>query len=136
MADSLPVPAPPRTPTPPSDEEYPEMSGLGLDGMGDLVSPMKPTFDPKALSPMNENFPLSRYGSSTSIIGSLASPLSPMSTNPLYSPMSLDSAGSLSSNNQEDGKSPFNFKPMSLAKSPVSKSVGNINILLLQYFSS
>lgn len=95
------------------------MSGLGLDGIGDLLSPTNDGYDPRALSPMSENFSANRYGSSPpkSLSGQ---PLSPASPNSLYSSISADTNGS---SGGQDGKNPFNFQPMSLAKSPVMKSV-------------
>ena len=121
MADNISIPAPPRTPTPPEDS-YPEISGLGLDGMQELGSPMKALFDPNALSPMSENFPFSRYSSSTHL-GPAVYPLNSTSNNSLYSPVCINSAGGQTGGSQENGKAPFNFKSMSLAKSPITKSV-------------
>lgn len=119
MAITNPIPAPPRTPTPPPDDGPSEMRGLGLDGIGDLLSPTNDGYDPHALSPMSENFAAGRYGSSPpkSLSGR---PLGPASPNSLYSSISADSNGTSGS---QDGKNPFNFQPMSLAKSPVMKSV-------------
>lgn len=123
MASNLPVPAPPRTPTPPPDDqpqsEY--LSGLGLDGF--LNSPAKSSFDPNSLSPMDENFP-TRSHRSTNGMGPppLLAP-SPTDTNSL-SPMSIDSAGSQTSVMVEDGKGVFQFQPTTLSKSPITKSVG------------
>lgn len=125
MASSLPfpIPAPPRTPTPPPDDHPPgeHMAGLGLEGFSN--SPAQSVFDPQSLSPMDENFPGRRYGSITSTGGLSSNPLSPVDTNSLYSPMSMDSAGSQGSALMENGKGVFNFQPTALAKSPVTKSV-------------
>ena len=115
MASELPIPAPPRTPTPPPEDEHQGTAGLGLDGV--LTSPVKVAFDPNALSPMKESFLGGRYGSISS------NSLSPASPNSFYSAMSLDSMGGQSSGSMEDGRGPFNFQPMSLSKSPVTKSV-------------
>lgn len=124
MASSLPVPAPPKTPTPPPEDQQSDqnMAGsLGLDGF--LNSSVLSVFDPQSLSPMDENFPGKRYGSITTSGGLSSNPLSPTDTNSLYSPMSIDSAGSQGSALMENGKGMFNFQPTTLAKSPVSKSV-------------
>ena len=126
MANNMPIPAPPRTPTPPPEDTQPGMAGLGLDGMGDLLSPTKMSFDPNTLSPMRENFALGRYATGTSGTASSSQPLSPTSTNSIYSSMSTESNGSYAGTPVLDGKGPFNFQPMSLAKSPISKSVGTL----------
>ena len=120
MASSLPIPAPPRTPTPPLDDQPAgeNLAGLGLDGF--LNSPAQSVFDPQSLSPMDEHFPGSRYGS---IAGTSPNPLSPADSVSLYSPMSVDSAGSQGNTLMENGKGGFSFQPTTLAKSPVSKSV-------------
>lgn len=120
MAFTLPIPAPPRTPTPPPDDQprAEHVLGLGLDGF--MHSPAKATFDPGSLSPLDETFQAARYGS----MGPPLPPLSSIDTNAFYNRMSSDSAGSQSSIIMEDGKSVFQFQPTTLAKSPVSKSVG------------
>lgn len=121
---SHPIPEPPRTPTPPPDDSPPtDFSGLGLDGMGDLLSPTKALYDPSALSPMTENFAVNRYYSSPSLALSGGPPLSPTSPNSLYSSVSGDSNGSRDGELGHGGKGPFNFQPISLAKSPITKSV-------------
>lgn len=121
MASTLPIPAPPRTPTPPPEDEY-QTAGLGLEGV--LTSPAKTSFDPNALSPMVENFPVGRYGALGSATASPANnPLSPASTNSVYSSMSLDSAGNPKSGSGEDLRGPFNFQTTTLARSPVARSV-------------
>ena len=128
MASNLPIPAPPRTPTPPPEDDYQENSGMGIDGY--LNSPAKSTFDPNSLSPMDENFPIGRYGSAPSFPPSSAAsgssnPLSPIDPNVSapYSPMSLDSAGSAGSVMTENSKGVFKFQPTSLSTSPIAKSV-------------
>lgn len=120
MSFTLPIPAPPRTPTPPP-EDQPQgepVVGLGLDGF--LNSPIKATFDSGSLSPLDETFHAARYGS----MGPPPNPLHSIDTNSLYGRMSIDSAGSQSSTMMEDGKGVFQFQPTTLAKSPASKSVG------------
>lgn len=120
MATTLPIPAPPRTPTPPPEDEF-QTAGLGLDGV--TTSPMKSSFDPNALSPMVENFPVGRYGTLGSATPSPVNPLSPASTSSIYSSMSIDSAGNPKSGSGEDLQGPFNFQTTTLAKSPVARSV-------------
>ncbi|MCJ1224345.1 Endoplasmic reticulum zinc transporter [Toensbergia leucococca] len=120
MASYRPIPAPPRTPTPPPDEEQHEAGGLGIDGT--ISSPNHFIFDRYALSPRDENFPPGRYGSVPLSAIPSSNPLSPADTNSLYSPMSIDSAGNLSTPSMDDGKGPFNFQPTFLTKSPITKS--------------
>ena len=103
------------------------MAGLSFDGM--MHSPMKLDFDPHSLSPMDEDSPVSpgHYMGSAplSAVPSVGSnPLSPMDTNSLYSPISIDSAGSQTNG---EGKGPFNFQPTSLSKSPITKSVRTLH---------
>lgn len=123
MATSIPTFAFPGTPSPTPDDQE-DTAGLGLNGF--QQSPTKSVFDPSSLSPMDENFPVGRYGAAPAFVGSSShsNPLSPADTNSQYSPMSLDSAGSHGSSMVESGKGVFNFQPTSLANSPVSKSVG------------
>ena len=128
MASNLPIPAPPRTPTPPLDDgEHEDFPGMGLDGFGH--SPVKGNFDPSCLSPMDENFPIGRHGSTSAFPPPSSStiPLSPTDTNTSshYSPMSLDSASSQGSILAESTNGVFKFQPTSLATSPVAKSVSN-----------
>lgn len=129
MASILPIPAPPRTPTPPPEDQYQphgdHISGLGLEGF--LNSPVTSGFNPNSLSPMDENFPGRRYGSTLAMGPPPPPPLNPLSptdSNSLYSPMSLDSAGTQTSMLIEDGKGVFQFQPTTLSKSPITKSVG------------
>ena len=115
MADR-PIPLPPRTPTPPMDDNE------SMDR-----SPTKSVFDPTSLSPMNENFPVTRYasapGSSTTTL-----PLGSADTNSVYSPMSAESNSSYGGNlSAEDAKGVFNFQTASMATAPVTKSVRACN---------
>ena len=86
-------------------------------------------FDPSALSPMDENFPVGRRGPAPAFAGASPNPLSPMDTNSQYSPMSLgtlDSDGSYNSakSAMTDGdRGVFDFQPTYLSKSPITKSV-------------
>ncbi len=123
MASNIPTFVFPRTPSPDPDDTQ-DNTGLGLHGFQN--SPTKSTFDPSALSPMDESFPMGRRGPAQSLVGTPSNPLSPTDTNSQYSPMSLgtlDSSGSYNSAASEGDKGVFNFQPASLAKSPVSKSV-------------
>ena len=124
MAITKPIPAPPRTPTPPPDDELSEMAGLGLNGIGDLLSPTHDGYDLRALSPMNENFTVNRYNNSISSPAFSSQPLSPSSPNSQYNSILGDGNGSNTGNSSQHSKGPFNFQPMSLAKSPITKSVG------------
>ncbi|KAL6721621.1 cation diffusion zinc membrane transporter Zrg17 [Lecanora helva] len=108
-----PIPLPPRTPTPPPEDESPN----GFQG-----SPIKSTFDPTSLSPMDENFPVTRYASAPGF-ATTTLPLNSGDTNSVYSPMSIESNGSYGGNlSAEDAKGVFNFQPASMAKAPVTKS--------------
>lgn len=88
-----------------------------------MTSPTKTSFDPNALSPMSENFPVGRYGTLGSAMASPADPLSPNSTNSGYSPMSVDGVSNSRSGSGEDLRGPFNFQTTTLARSPVARSV-------------
>jgi Co/Zn/Cd efflux system component len=105
MASTMPIPAPPRTPTPPPDDGSPQ-SGLGLDGIP-YATTTEDLYDPNSLSPADPN---AHFGSMS------ANMVSPASTNSVYNTMSLGSGKS-------DVSSPFNFQTATLAKSPVVKSV-------------
>lgn len=121
MASELPIIAPTRSATPPPSSQDDLING-GLDGF--LDSPVKSAFDPRSLSPMDENFPVGRYGSAQAYSAQPLNPLSPSDANSLYSMKSLNSASSRGSVSTDDGKGAFNFQSTSLAKSPVTKSVG------------
>ncbi|KAL8736023.1 MAG: hypothetical protein Q9166_000585 [cf. Caloplaca sp. 2 TL-2023] len=122
MALELPIIAPTRSATPPPEGQGDMVNGMGLDGY--LNSPVKSAFDPKSLSPMDENFPVGRYGSAHAYSAQIAplNPLSPLDPNSLYSMRVPNSAGSLSSLSTDDGKGIFNFQSTALAKSPITKS--------------
>lgn len=110
----MPVPAPPRTPTPPLDESAPQ-SGQGLDGIPHATA-TEILYDPNSLSPADPN---AHFGSMS------ANMVSPAGANSVYSPMSLDGG-------KNDIPSPFNFQTTTLAKSPVVKSVRYIHNNLLR----
>ena len=90
MASSLPIPQPPRTPTPPPNEP----TGLGFNF---LVNNLQ---DSSRLSPVKAEF----------------DEISVPST-PYYTPERISSSWT------NDGLGPFNFQPVSMAKSPIAKSV-------------
>lgn len=131
MASHLPIPAPPRTPTPPSDDGQPtgdQLYGLGLEEY--LTSPAQSTFDPNSLSPMDENYQSGRrYGAPARGLTTNPLGLSPMTdSSSLHSAFSIESSSGSQPNTgalveKTDGQGMFNFQPTSLAKSPVSKSV-------------
>lgn len=131
MASHLPIPAPPRTPTPPPDDGQPtgdQLYGLGLEEY--LASPAQSNFDPNSLSPMDENYQSGRrYGASARALTTNPLGLSPMTdSSSLHSTVSIESSSGSQPNTgalveKTDGKGMFNFQPTSLAKSPVSKSV-------------
>ncbi|KAL9603038.1 MAG: hypothetical protein Q9219_001402 [cf. Caloplaca sp. 3 TL-2023] len=122
MASELEVPiiAPTRSATPPPESYDDPVHGLGLDGF--LNSPAKPTFDPHSLSPMDENFPVGRYGSAYAYSAQPLYPLSPSDTNSLNGMRSAGSIGSPNLATTEDTNGAFNFQSVSLAKSPITKS--------------
>ncbi|KAF2271823.1 uncharacterized protein EI97DRAFT_387146 [Westerdykella ornata] len=112
----MPLPIPPRTPTPPPDERD-DTVGLGfLEGS---LSPVRLGFNPKALSPMSANFPSERYGTlaPNDSVSQRATPntaFSPSSASFPYTPASAFSgtseneAASLTSS--ENARNPFNFQ--------------------------
>lgn len=115
MATDMPLPVPPRTPTPPPEDENAPM-GSGLE---DQLSPSKLGFNVNALSPMSATFPSERYGTlaPSDSLSQKASPstiYSPMSATFPYTPASAMSgvsdseAPSLSS--AGDSRNPFNFQ--------------------------
>ncbi|KAL9640027.1 MAG: hypothetical protein Q9164_000562, partial [Protoblastenia rupestris] len=116
-ATDRPIPLPPRTPTPP-----PEVS---LDGFSN--SPTKSAYDPTALSPMDENFSVSRTGSIPTFTTTNLS-LQENDATSFYSPMSVESNESSNINTSrrpsslmvEDANGVFNFQPASMAKAPLT----------------
>lgn len=104
MASSLPIPVPPRTPTPPPDDppEVPQPSSY--DQSSSRLSPLTDTF-PAQLSPLDA-------GSQDR--------LSPTKSSFGPSPVEADSA---QNGSNDDGSGPFNFKTVTMAKSPMIKSV-------------
>jgi hypothetical protein len=116
MASSLPIPAPPRTPTPPTPIPWDDSSGLNINGLPQIVNSTV-SFDPNALSPMTGASP-GRFGSMDS---TMPSPAASSST-------STNSDGTLP---LPAGKSPFNFQTQTYSASPaVTKSVSRLSSLV------
>jgi hypothetical protein len=133
----MPLPVPPRTPTPPPESNYDHGNhqpvGLGPESQ---LSAADSAFNPHALSPMSASFP-DRYGTlAPSDSGSQkATPstiYSPMSAGfPPYTPVSATSeinetkAPSLSGSDVgQNAPNPFNFQPVSyMPAKPQNKQV-------------
>ena len=127
MAGKIPIiPAPPLEPTPPT----PETDSPRTDGFtrGNLASPEQDGFDDTFLSPNKENFGFRRPPSPTSSVGN---PLSPTYSQPLspnspmlpFSPLYQSMSGEPLVAENGKAQTPFNFQPMQLSKSPITKSV-------------
>ncbi|KAB8263477.1 cation efflux family protein family [Aspergillus pseudonomiae] len=105
MASNLPIPLPPRTPTPPPDDPPSAQDNSSrLDAQ-----------DKDSLSPLVDTFPLQR--------GSLNSE-DPNRLSPTRASFALSPSDNVLQNSQGDNGSagPFNFKTTTMAKSPVVKS--------------
>ncbi|KAG2415329.1 hypothetical protein HFD88_006520 [Aspergillus terreus] len=107
MASNLPIPLPPRTPTPPADDPL-----NGPDHTGGFGAAHH---DQDSLSPLVDTFPPQRSPLDTEDRNRLsptraAFNLSPSDTTAQNGPSESTASG------------PFNFKPMTMAKSPVVKS--------------
>ncbi|KAF2813840.1 cation efflux family protein-like protein [Mytilinidion resinicola] len=119
MASGMPLPRPPRTPTPPPEDDH---SPIGL-GIEQQFSPAKLGYNPDALSPLSATFPPDRFGTlggpntSTSQRPTPNSLYSPASSTFPYSPMSAVSGNSEektpSMSGSDNARNPFNFQPMS-----------------------
>ncbi|KAI9801152.1 MAG: hypothetical protein M1825_003426 [Sarcosagium campestre] len=118
MASNLPLPLPPRTPTPPPEDREALAHGLELHRQ---PSPFSDSLDVNALSPCKENFaaPMSSNPASPEF------PLSPSSANTLFAHGSFDSANGHNGSIFSDA-GPFNFQSTPLAKAPMSSSRSNI----------
>ncbi|KAI9860744.1 MAG: Endoplasmic reticulum zinc transporter [Trichoglossum hirsutum] len=106
MASGLPLPIPPRTPSPPDDQYTASLDQN--DGQTDLV------YDPNALLPVAGAYD-PRFNSITSAMSS-----SPMSGNMMKTIDGFDIGGM--SNHPPNSGNPFNFQTTTLSKSPVIKS--------------
>jgi hypothetical protein len=135
MASSMPIPQPPRTPTPPpDDDQHTDLPvGLGLDD----GSPSKYGFTRDGLSPLSATFASNvqqPYGSLNSLPGSShgsprRSMISPASSNFAYSPYSTSAASESDTpgtGTSESFKNPFNFQPQAytVGRPPAGKSGG------------
>lgn len=109
---SMPIPRPPRTPTPPMEEEA--NNGLGLDAN---VVHARTTYNPNNLSPIKPDHPSGYFGAGRS------APLSSSNAESFYSPLPTYGRRDSQSARSDDASSPFNFEPTALAKSPIAKSV-------------
>lgn len=113
MASRLPIPAPPRTPTPPTPIAEDPDHGLGIDGVSRTVRSTV-TYDPNTLSPMTDRFP-GRFGSMTSPMGSSTSTASPA--------LSIGD-GTMGPPPGAGGRNPFNFQTQTIKDTPaITKSV-------------
>ncbi|KAF1842145.1 cation efflux family protein-like protein [Cucurbitaria berberidis CBS 394.84] len=114
----MPLPLPPRTPTPPPEEDTTQPVGLGLEGE---LSPGKLGFGTNTLSPMSATFPSRQYATlapndSISQRPSPSTIYTPASATFPYTPASAASGtndtDALSLNGSENGRNPFNFQPV------------------------
>ncbi|KAI9851519.1 MAG: Endoplasmic reticulum zinc transporter [Thelocarpon superellum] len=117
MASNLPIPVPPRTPTPPAEDQA--LAGLGLQDLP-INSPSKVTFDPSALSPMRENFPTQYVYPPPQMGRSPGSALSAAWSGSSWPSSTFSTASEAPG--EGHGTGPFNFKPTTLSKSPVIRS--------------
>lgn len=107
MASNLPIPRPPRTPTPPPDDPTSVTDGQPLRGFA-------ATYDKDTLSPMADHF------SQNGLNVEDGDRLSPTRSSFKLSPTDV-SVQSGASDNGSAG--PFNFQTTTMAKGPVMKSV-------------
>lgn len=125
MADRRPIPQPPRTPTPPPEDQPQQSAGLEAQAaeFGFSVIPEHsaiPARDPNALSPTSAEFPsggsnASGRPSPTATDYALYSPMEPPSDSQ-SSTAALSGGGSV--------KSPFNFTPVQYSAG--GRSAGSI----------
>lgn len=109
MASNLPLPIPPRTPTPPSDEAadyYAAQINSGVAVDRDALSPLRDTFPRRvSLDPGNGDR------------------LSPTKSSFNLSPGPADSTPVQNGSSDSTAAGPFNFNTTVMAKGPVVKSV-------------
>ena len=110
----MPIPVPPRTPTPPTDEQL--NNGLGLEGIASATPP-RVTFNPNKLSPNRPDH------SAGYLSSGMSAPLTSSNFDTFYTPLTSNHRRRSQSVRSDDGSSPFNFEPTTLATSPVAKSV-------------
>lgn len=113
----MPMPVPPRTPTPPPDDHAPYPVGLGFEGelsVGSLG------YDPNTLSPMSATFPSMQYATlgpsdSVSQRPSPSTNYTPASATFPYTPTTVATEttdGEGPSRSGSEDPSPFNFQPV------------------------
>ncbi|KAF7862594.1 hypothetical protein EAF04_007467 [Stromatinia cepivora] len=111
MASSLPIPAPPRTPTPPTPipQEQGRFAWDDQDGTSRTVH-SEILLDPDALSPAISN---------TGRFGSMRTPMSPPSG---FSSPNLQPDGMMSVPPTRGAANPFNFQTQTIKDAPIAKS--------------
>ena len=115
MASNLPLPIPPRTPTPPSDD--------GRDHHAPRMTPGV-SVDRDSLSPLKESFPRS-----ITLDPTPSDRLSPTKSSFSLSPRAADtSAVAQNGSSEANAMGPFNFNTTVMSKGPVVKSVGSVQI--------
>lgn len=107
MASSLPIPAPPRTPTPPTPIPEEQQDVFGGNAVPQTLRSTI-TFDPNTLSPMRDTFS-GRFGGMPSSMSSAAG----------FSSPTHSSDGKIGGPPQAGGsKAPFNFQTQAIKDSP------------------
>jgi hypothetical protein len=109
MASNIPLPIPPRTPTPPSDEVTDHYAAQINSGVA---------VDRDALSPLRDTFPRS-----VSLDPGNGDRLSPTKSSFNLSPGPADSTTVQNGSSDSTAAGPFNFNTTVMAKGPVVKSV-------------
>lgn len=111
MASNLPLPIPPRTPTPPSDDGRDQYAPRMFQGV---------SVDRDSLSPLKDSFPRSITLDQTS-----SDRLSPTKSSFSLSSRAADtSAVAQNGSSDSNAMGPFNFNTTVMSKGPVVKSVG------------
>jgi hypothetical protein len=112
MASNLPIPIPPRTPTPPADDQYASTINSGISISRDSLSPLKASF-PKGIMDAESRDHLSPTRSSFNL-----------ATSPEGAETPIQNGSS-----ETTPAGPFNFDTAVMAKSPVIKSVSPVAIV-------